>query len=713
MALRLRSLLAALTISVALPLGTPALPQSPPATLVADSVRTTGPGQIEASGNVIVLYQDVRLSAARITYDRAGDTLDIEGPITLTQANGAVIVLADAAELSTDLANGIMQSARVVLDQQMQIAAAELNRVGGRYTQAAKVVASSCEVCLERPTPLWEIRAHEVVHDSVERQLYFTNAQFRVMGVPVFWLPRLRMPDPTLERATGFLAPRLSTSTRLGKGLRLPYFIRMGDHADLTVTPFVTSKTSTMELRYRQAFTKGRVALTGAISDDELLPGKTRWYLFGSGQFEVGRDFKLDFGIEQVSDTSYLTDYNYSDADRLESYVALSRTGRDEFILAGLTQYDTLRADEIATSGELPFGQAEFIYERRFGGALGGNGFWQISGDGYWRESDNPVGGAGRDGARLSFAGEWRRDWVIGGGVETELRARVDGDSYWIWQDDGVFDTHSAHLTPAAGLTLRYPMSRRTASGALEVLEPVAQLAWTDRTGADVPNEDSALIEFDETNLFSLDRFPGQDGHERGTRAALGMTWTRFQPDGWTYTLAAGRVWYDHERDNLSTVSGLSGEASDWLLAGQVQLADRFALQARTLFDTSDSINKSEVLAMYQTDRFAFATGHIWVDADPAENRDAPVHEWSWDSTLQINDNWQASADWRYDLGLDNLTKAGLGLEYSNECVTIDLSLSRRFTSSISVKPTTNIGVGVSLNGVGGRRGTPGAKCAR
>ncbi|WP_300514371.1 LPS assembly protein LptD [Aliiroseovarius sp.] len=712
MALRLRSLLATLSLCVALPLAAPALSQSAPATLVADSMRATGPGRIEASGNVVVLYQNMRLSAARVSYDRATDRLEIEGPITLTQADGSMIVLADSAELSTDMADGIMQSARVVLDQQLQIAAAELNRVGGRYTQASKVIASSCEVCLARPTPLWEIRAREVVHDAVERQLYFTNAQFRVMGVPIFWLPRLRLPDPTLDRATGFLAPRLSTSTRLGKGLRTPYFIRLGDHADLTVTPFLTSKTNTVELRYRQAFTKGRITLNGAISDDELLPGQTRWYLFGSGQFEVGRDFQLEFGIEQVSDASYLTDYNYTDADRLESHLTLSRTRRDEFILAGLTQYETLRADEIANSGELPFGQAEFLYERRFDGALGGGGFWQVFGDSYWRESDNPVGGAGRDGARLSLVGEWRRDWVLSGGIEAELRGRLDADSYWIWQDDS-FDTNNTHVTPAAGLTLRYPMSRTTGSGALEVLEPVAQLAWSDRVGAGVPNEDSTLVEFDETNLFALDRFPGQDAHERGTRAALGVTWTRFLPGDWTYALAAGRVWHQRDLGQFSTVSGLSGNTSDWLVAGQVQLADRFALQARTLLGDDSKLNKSEVLAMFQNDRVAFATGHIWVAADLAEDRDAPVNEWSWDSTFQINDNWQASADWRYDLGLDNLTKAGFGLEYSNECVTIDLSLSRRFTSSTSVKPTTNIGFGVSLNGFGGRRGTQRSTCVR
>lgn len=708
----LRRTLAALTLGTALtltlPLGAAAPAMAAPVSLVADSVRSTGPGRIEARGNVIVLYQGVRLMASGIRYDRAADRLEIDGPITLIQASGDTIILASSAELSTDLRNGIMQSARVVLDQQMQIAAAELNRVNGRYTQAAKVVASSCEVCIARPTPLWEIRAREVVHDAEKQQLYFTNAQFRVMGLPVFWLPHMRLPDPTLERATGLLTPRLLTSSRVGNGLRLPYFIKMGDHRDLTVTPLLTTKSRTVELRYRQAFTKGQIEFNGAISDDKLLPGKTRWYLFGSGQFEVGHEFKLDFGIEQVSDEGYLSDYNYTDADRLESFVALSRTRRDQYINAELTQFSTLRASEIPISTQLPFGQAELLYERRFDNVLGGAGFWQFNSDAYWRESDADP--SGRDGARLGFAGEWAHDWVLGGLV-AELKGALTADAFWVNQDTSQ-DWDHARITPTAAITLRYPMSRTTAGGALEVIEPVAQLAWSDHFGARVPNEDSYLTEFDETNLFDLSRFAGQDQQEDGPRAALGLSWTRFDPSGWTFTLAAGRVFHGKGQNDFSDVSGLSGAASDWLIAGQAQLADRFALQGRVLVDSDLDVSKSEILAMYQSDRITFATGHIWVDADPAE-RPAPIHEWSWDSTFQINDNWRASADWRYDLGLDNLTKAGLGLEYSNECVTVDLSLSRRFTSSTSVKPTTNVGLGVTLNGIGGKRGPRGGTCGR
>jgi LPS-assembly protein len=77
-------------------------------------------------------------------------------------------------------------------------------------------------VCFDNPTPLWEIRARRIIHDEVEQQLYFEGAQFRVMGVPVLWLPQMRLPDPTLERATGFLAPSIRATDTTGTQIRVP-----------------------------------------------------------------------------------------------------------------------------------------------------------------------------------------------------------------------------------------------------------------------------------------------------------------------------------------------------------------------------------------------------------------------------------------------------------------------------------------------------------
>ena len=152
------------------------------------------------------------MTAARLTYDRVADSLTIEGPITLTDGSG-VTVLANQAELKADMSEGILRSARVVMNDQLQLAAAEVMRLGARYTAMNRVVASSCKVCADSPTPLWEIRARRVVHDQTERQIYFDNASLRLGGVPVFYIPRLRMPDPTLKRSTGFLMPSFSSTT--------------------------------------------------------------------------------------------------------------------------------------------------------------------------------------------------------------------------------------------------------------------------------------------------------------------------------------------------------------------------------------------------------------------------------------------------------------------------------------------------------------------
>jgi len=157
-----------------------------PATLIADDiVFDQGASSITARGGVEIFFQGNRLRAEAITYSRDGDRVSADGPLTLIDASGDTVLVADFADLSADLRDGVLRSASLVLNRQMQIAATRIDRVDGRYSQAYQAVASSCEVCSDNPVPIWEIRARRVIHDEVERQIYFENAQFRVIGVPV------------------------------------------------------------------------------------------------------------------------------------------------------------------------------------------------------------------------------------------------------------------------------------------------------------------------------------------------------------------------------------------------------------------------------------------------------------------------------------------------------------------------------------------------
>lgn len=684
--------------------------QAEAATLIADRVTVEGDHGLIASGNVLLQFKGATLSASSVHYDKPTDQLRIAGPIVL-QNGPEQAIFASEAELSADLRNGILRSARLVLNQKLQVAAVEINRIQGRYTQLNKIVASSCQVCAQNPVPLWQIRAEQVVHDEQERQLYFKNAQLRVADFPILLLPRLRVPDPTLKRATGLLAPKLRTRTTFGTGIRIPYFFRLGDHADLTLTPFLATRSKTMEWRYRQAFHNGDLSFSGAVSDDSIQPGETRFYVFGEGNFDLPRGFKLAFQLQEVSDPGYLLDYGYSDDDRLRSALTISRARRDELIFAGLTRFDTLRAAELPISDQLPFAQIDLSFQRRFDPPIiGGVAEYELSAQSYFRESSADK--VGRDVTRLGASLNWRRDWHLPGGVLATVETGATAGVYWINQDSS-FASEQSFITPSVAATLRWPLSRVSSNGTVDVIEPVAQILWSDQVGADLPNEDSRYVEFDENNLFDMSRYPGFDRQEEGARANLGLKWSRFSPSGWSLVAGVGRVFRFEGNNSFSDASGLSGDSSDWLIAGQVQFGSQFAFQGRALFDDSFEVTKTESRFAYLDEDWSLSAAHLWVVSDLAESRTDAIHELRLEGSYQLNESWRISGESDIDLSANQITKGKLGLEYRNECVLVDLSLSRRFTASDNIDPTTDVGVEVKLLGFGGTKSGPARKCVR
>ncbi|MFG6561602.1 LPS-assembly protein LptD [Sulfitobacter sp. 1A15299] len=674
-----------------------------PAVLVADQVFITRDKVLVAQGNVEAFQGETRLRATAIRYDQATGALSIEGPIVLSEGENTTI-LADAASLDAGLQSGLLRGARMILEQQLQLAAVQINRVEGRYSQLYKAAVTSCKVCEDGETPLWQIRAKRVVHDQVAQQLYFDEAQFRIKNVPIAYLPRLRLPDPTLDRATGFLAPTVRSTSQLGVGLKLPYFIKIGDHRDLTLTPYLSAETRTLEFRYRQAFVSGRIEFEGAITDDELDPGDTRGYLFGTGSFDLRRDYKLYFDIETTSDRSYLSDYGYSGKDRLTSELTVSRARRDEYMRASLLNYQSLRDGE--DNDLLPNLVLDGEFERRyFPTSLGGELRLTLEAHSHRRASDLSINGDGRDVSRLNGEAAWLRRFTFGNGLVTDVEAGASFGLFNIAQD-AVFDGHYSDLVPHAAVTMRYPMQRREAAGVVQQLEPLVQLGWTGGDRLDIPNEESTLVEYDEDNLLALSRFPRPDRRERGAVAAIGVNWARIDPNGMDASLSFGQVIRADADDAFSFSSGLQGTYSDFLLAGQLRSDNGLALIGRGLVDDDFEVAKAELRGVWDFKRGQISGSYVWLHEDAAEDRNENVSEITFDGSYSINSQWQASAEWRFDLADERAATAGLGLSYNNECVQVDLSVNRSYSSSTSVEPSTDIGFNIGLRGFAANTGT-------
>jgi LPS-assembly protein len=675
------------------------------ASLVADRIAIQGDNVLVAEGAVEVLQKGMTLTAARVTYDAANDTLSIEGPIMLTDGSGTRI-LADQAELSADLQNGILTGARLVLAQQLQMAAAEMQRVGGRYTELGRTVASSCQVCAATPTPIWEIRAQSVVHDQLEQQIYFTGAQLRFFGVPVFYIPRLRMPDPGLNRATGFLWPDFRITNQLGYGIIQPYFIAIDPSRDLTLAPYISSKQGrSLGLRYRQAYDTGQFEVNGALSMDEILPDELRGYLFASGAFSLPRDFTLTFGLQAVSDNGYLIDYGISEQDYLDSFVEVQRVNRDDFVLGRVHYYESLRdtADPTRPSSLIDLMEIKRFTPPVLGGAA--NLRYLLSSENRVSSTTQDSNGDGisdgLDTAQALVAMDWRRDWYLPGGLVGTALALGQADVMSVSQDPS-YPPQIGRLYGAAGGRLSWPLQREEQNGSVQVLEPIAQILLSPNSSPAVPNEDSQLVEFDEGNLFSLNRFPGTDEVELSDRAALGLNWTRFGVDGSTLALTLGRILRSEDLDQFSLSSGLDGSVSDWLVAMRVFTAQGFGLTQRFLVGDDAALTAAEARLNWAAEDFSLMSGYYYSIPDPADGKPNTISELTIGGTWNVSANWTGAASVRQDFIAGRATRANFGMQYRNECVLVDLSLSSWFVDSTSVTPTTEFKVAVNLLGFGG-----------
>jgi LPS-assembly protein len=703
-------LVAVVVVALAVSIGAETVSaQSPPVSLLADQIRyDTESGELLAEGNVEIYFEGRVLKAARIVYDEASGRIRAEGPLILTDLEGSILVAEDA-ELSSDLSEGLITGARLLLEGKLQFASNELIRTGGRYNALYATVASSCRVCGDDTPPTWQIRASRVVQDEVERRIYFENARLEVLGLPIAWLPWLRIPDPAVQRASGFLVPEFVRSQIFGSGIKLPYYHVSGPYGDATLTPFLTSNGGALlEGEYRRRLASGGFDLQGVFAfDDGLGNTSGRGTLTATGGFEIGRGFTSDFDINVASDKDFLRQFDYSDTDQLTSEAAIRRTrDKDQFSLS-LVGFQTLREDE--DSDTVPFILPDLHYRRVFEEPLGGGRFGlDLNALGVLREE-------GGDMVRMGGGADWTRSTVFDSGLLVTAGAEAGLDLY-LARDEPTVDSDSfqARVSPGAHLELRMPFARGTGRST-HVIEPIAQLVYTTTLGdEDVPNEDSLLPNFDDTNLFALNRFPGQDRIETGLRANLGVSYNWFDPSGWNLGAMVGRVFRAEETDQFSPSLGLGGRTSDYVTAVTLDFRDSIRFLGRSVFDDRLRFKQSEFAFDYSTTLGSVAAIYTYRREDDqlGFGVQPETNEFAIDADYRIAANWGIRGNWRYDLATDNNIRAGGGITYGNECAVLDLSVSRRFTSSDNVPPATSIGFSVRLAGLGSDSGEwPARQC--
>ena len=109
----------------------------------------------------------------------------------------------------------------------------------------------------------------------------------------------------------------------------------------------------------------------------------------------------------------------------------------------------------------------------------------------------------------------------------SQRRRRRDRRSPFYRGDDG----WQCRAIGALAADLRWPLVG-PAFGGTQRLTPRVQLVLTPPTPQpDIPNEDARAVDLEDSNLFALNRFPGYDRWEDGSRVTYGVEWSLDRPN--------------------------------------------------------------------------------------------------------------------------------------------------------------------------------------
>ncbi len=693
----------------------PKAPVSEPVLLTADEILyDPGTGVITARGEVELSRGKRRLLAREVSWSEREGKVRARGEVVLIEPTGDAF-FGDALEVTGDLATGAVERFRALLRGGARIASRRGTREGGTLTTLEDAVYSPCPLCPDgKSPPAWQIRARKVRHDRTTRDVTYEDARLEIGGVPVLWVPWFRHPDPTVERRSGFLVPTAGTSSSLGLTLEVPYHWVLGPDRDLTFSPiFTTRQGVVLAGEYRELREIGESRASGSVTwgdayarAGEPARGKElRGHLDARGRYRPAELWDAGFDLRLASDNTYRKRYGFGSEDVLENRVFLQKVvGRDYLGLSGYAFRSLREEDRQATIPfVLPLAEARLVSSPQRWGSI-------------WTSDSSLVAltrRSGLDTRRFSTTLGWELPRV--GPVGDLWRLRLDGrvDGYLYDGDPASFGSEGGsrgkgRFVPRAILDGSWPLVG-TSGTWIHVLEPALALKVSPDRGDDddIPNEDSQVFEFDETNLFEPSRFTGLDRVDGGTRLAYGLRFDSRGPDGIELSGLVGQSFQVRRNDAVPADSGVNKNFSDYVGRIDLRPSEFLDLSYRFRLDRQDlDFRRSDLFASFGPSRLRFEVGWLRLSDEPTGLGPRSREELRAGVRLQMTDSLAIAARTRRDLNEGRTVSNLFGLLYTHPCFVLVAGLEQRFTTTGDLDEETSFKIRLSLTNLGGPAST-------
>jgi LPS-assembly protein len=657
--------------------------------ITADYAEIFRAGAGEVSGNVRLRHNDSALLADKASFNTQDSNFSLSGNVRL---------ISPTLNLKGEDANFLSGTRRVQFSQSEFILPGIGRGSARRLDAPEKGVIELDDVAFTTCPPGnndWLLEADKISLDREHGTGRARSARFKFKGVPILYAPTFSFPLSD-ARKTGFLVPRVGSSSRTGTEIEVPVYFNLAPNYDFTFSPNWMSRRGVLlqeEFRYLTESSRGKLEFNYLPHDRVTGGNRSLGKVYHQTRWDGGWWATLD--ASDVSDSGYFEDLGGSTSltsqTQLERNLQLEYHGINWSLLARVQNFQTL--DDSIVEEDRPYTRAPQLLAR---------GYWPDSALGFDLALDSELVHFDRDvgvvGTRLNVAPRLSLPLGTQGMYLTPM-VEWEFTAYSLDNLQPGEERSPTRDTPIFSLDTGLVLERLTGGKRrlISTLEPRLQYVYIPYRRQDgLPVFDTGIPDLNLVQLFRRDRYAGPDRVGDTNRIAAGLTTRLLDQDSGRQYLAAslgGQYYFENQKVMLPGSLPATANSSDLFAELEFGFFNRWSLGLAHQWQPEERITQKDVVRVQYkpTDGRVINVGYR-LQRNELEQTDV---SFSW----PIADNWNAVGRWNYSLidgkTLDNL----VGLEYESCCWAIRL-VTRRYIASRSGEQDSSIMLQFNFKGL-------------
>lgn len=633
---------------------------------------------IKATGNVLIKNEQLSISSGEAVIYKDNNTFEaIENVIIKDEYNN--IYLSNEFKVNDDFTEADAKSTRIRLKDNSRIVGSSFKRRNGiNVLENSQYTPCNEKNYLIKNCPGWKLKSKTVYHDEKTKTMHYDHSTLYVLNIPVFYTPYFSHPDPSVNKRSGLLAPRIQEDDKLGLLISTPYFYNISGNKDLTFTPtFQSTANNYLTTEFRLLNKNGTFNIETNINDNSDRKG-TKHYAFANAKLN-SKINKFDIYIQTSNNDTYMKKNQINEINVLTSGVTISDTIKGNDFL-----FETKSYKHLSVSGS---NQWEYLYPKLTYNVSNIN-FPYIK-------------------ANINVKNELLRLKSLDKNTKTSISSEINIDNqkidrvrgfvynnffdnrfiyHSIKSENSRSDISQIRIFPQIGTSITYPL-KKINNNISQVLKPIFMpilAPYNNYTGAS---------EINNSNIFSRNRSSSLYEWESGPRINFGTEWFIDYENKYDANIIIGQsIKFNKNK------SQTSDEISDIMTSLFINFDENIYTNAEFVIDREEHIvNKSNITSSMYIKDLALKAEYDYVS-----NKFSTASE---QLGLATKVKIKKDLNFFFSGKRDLISKKNIGYEtglfYENDCLAIDFKYYRDLTKFKDIEDTKGLSFLITLKPFG------------